>query len=193
MLKYYILSLLAGVSNKIYDDIKDNNLIENKKTKKNIEVILKILFFICFVLVSLKYPLYYLCFIIINLQYLYYDNSAYDSYEKNGLLLILLLIPFINWKNTTDIKKSGIIILLIYLCSYIFEIKSDFIKVEYSLVKFIQRSLLAIGNLILFFVNRKYKLYNDNFVLFNISCIGYFTTSAIFQYILISKNKGVIY
>jgi len=34
MLKYYILSLLAGVSNKIYDDIKDNNLIENKKPKK---------------------------------------------------------------------------------------------------------------------------------------------------------------
>jgi len=155
-------------------------------------VILKILFFICFSLVSLQFPLCYLCFIIINLQYLYYDNSAYDSYEKNGLLLILLLIPFINWKNTAYTKKSGIIILIIYLISYIFEIKSDFIKVEYSLVKFIQRSLLAIGNLILFFVNRKYKLYNDNFVLFNISCIGYFITSAIFQYILISKNKGVI-
>jgi hypothetical protein len=189
-MKYYIIAFLSGFLNKFYDDITDNDIIKNKKLEKYLQQISKILFTIVIVLLSIKYPIFLITFIIINLQYIYFGIEDYDIYEFSGLLSLIIIIPFIDWNNLGNLKENIIIITILFLVSYFSEIYSGIINYEFGYHKLFQRFTGVLLNLGIFVINYKYKLYNDNFVMFNLALIGYLLTSSIFQSILIIKNNN---
>ena len=91
----YLLALLAGVSAKLYDDLKENNLLEKFKNKYILEI-LKLFHMGAFVKVSFYNPLYAYIIFCITLFNIFGDVSCYKFiYEKCVIFAVFLFVTFV--------------------------------------------------------------------------------------------------
>jgi len=139
----YILAFLAGLSAKLYDDLKDNKKIKYYKNKDVLEI-LKLFHMGAFVKVSFDYPLYSYFIGIVVLFNIIGDISCYKYvYERCLFIAIILFCPFFD---NSKIKEPpvntywSILLLLPVLCIGAY-IESKNIKEEFSVRKLCIRFL----------------------------------------------------
>ena len=196
-----VLTFLAGVFCKIYDDLNDNNLFEKHsfllKNKEYINETLKGLFYILLTFVSSKfiYPILLISLTAIT-QYCF-DKKAYEMpYEYSVTIIFLLFciylcfshfeqfITFISMTTMLFILVGGIYIVDIILCPN---------TIEFGYKKLVLRFFASISILLLFLTNYFYKFCSDE-VLYCWWCFfGYCLTSSCFQlYLILDSEKNAI-
>jgi hypothetical protein len=188
----YTLAFLAGLSAKIYDDLKDNVDLVQFKNKYALEIS-KLFHMGAFITLSFYNPLFLyviLCVVFFNISG---DISCYaDYYETSLFVSIFLFIPFLN--NSKIILPSLYIILqivgfIVITCIGAFA-ESNTIKEEYSYRKLWCR----IGGLlwsifIYFYFLNSYSIIS----LIQMYAIGYLCCSIIVQCycLFILKSKKI--
>jgi hypothetical protein len=183
---YELISLIAGIVCKLYDDIYDNKRFRNYKNNKVLLETLKGLHFITFTIVSIKEPIFFYLNVIINvLHYISNSSSFLKPYENSlfySLSIIFLLIDYtkIKWTfNITDILLFG------SLCNMGF-VEPFLIQKEISIYKLIHR-IIGVSCLLLALFFVKYS--SDAITYISIYFIGYFFISILVQYYSLFINK----
>ena len=195
-----VLTFLAGVFCKIYDDLNDNNLFEKHsfllKNKEYINEMLKGLHYILLTYVSSKYIYPVIMFLFINIVNIIFDTNAYKMpYELSGMILWIIFGIYISIFNIESIHMNMNIIipfLLIYFpTAYFFDIFICYMEFGYK--KLIIRSLSALGIILLFLANYIYNFCPDEKLYYLWWLIGYFITSICFQlYLILDSEKNTI-
>jgi hypothetical protein len=182
-----LFAFFSGVISKLYDDIYDNKIIENKK----INDILKGLNWILFTLVCYNDFNFALVFYVINIFCLLKDPEPYlkESYEFSLVFLFPLLILL----NFSSLKYFGILDLFyVMFFSVVMIFEPVFFKEEYSSKKFIMRSISFISSVSGLLIG---KVFNISTSLVKISgyATGYALVSSIFQLYMLSQNNDRIF
>ena len=183
------ISLLGGLSVKVYDDLNDNIILQKFRNDTFMEF-LKGLHFISFTAISIEEPLFFIISYIGNLMNYLGNNEAFsEPYEHSILYSVMILFIILDYKKITDICLLDKL-LMVCMCSTMFIepiIMHYFFKnSEFSFQKMIIRSLLLICVTIYCFLSKSRAL-KYVFSYF----IGYFTISVLVQcYSLITINKG---
>jgi hypothetical protein len=189
---YYILSLFVGIICKIYDDLFDNDLYDEFgiKNKLFVNELLKCLFTICSVIISLKNTYFFILFFIINVSICLMNPDDFKEYELAGLISGLILIPFLNYENLFQNINDLYFIILFFIGLIITEKTTKIIDEEYSFKKLVQRSIATFCLIIFLFFNSytKYLYMSNNFNYIIVWTIGYTLTSSLFQLFLLHKN-----
>jgi hypothetical protein len=95
-MKYEMLSLLAGVSCKLYDDLEDNELLSSFKTPFILEV-LKGFHYVLFTCVSLHSAVFFYFNYFLNFLHLLTNKNAYSNpYEKSVIFSFGILFFILN-------------------------------------------------------------------------------------------------
>lgn len=189
--KYIIVSILAGVFTKLYDDINDNELLIEYKKNKFLTEILKGLTIISITGLSLQYPLYFLSlFLVVIVQYLVDKTGPYkDPYEKSLLVSMLFMFLLFDykklkmdklWNSIQDFSKPRNTIVLIIIAIIglsIFE--GRMMKQEVSYAKLYTRIIYIIYCMIVIYILPETF---DGIKLLCYYLIGYFIISIIIQY-----------
>jgi hypothetical protein len=177
-----LITLLAGVSCKLYDDLNDNTLLY--KFKNNIIMeILKGIHFITFVTVSVDDPLFFILFYIGCFINFLGNNDAWESdYEKSLFYSFLLLFLIIDYTKISSKYSIYDIVLIISLFIALFTekvIMQNIVKNnnEVSLAKLNIRILILILIFILYLI-----LSNKTIKNLLIYSFGYFSVSILIQY-----------
>jgi len=177
---YWLLALLAGLSAKYYDDVKDNIKLKQFKNKYALEIS-KLFHMGAFVHITFHNPLFFYIISIVMLFGLVGDTSCYKCvYERCLFISILLFLPFLDnsklqMANTTSIIYIIILILVTGFGAYF---ESKIIKEEYSYRKLSCR----IGGLLWTLV--VYLLFPHNYetmTLIQMYVVGYLSFSVIVQ------------
>ena len=191
MYKYYILAFIHGCLLKIYDDLYDNNLyafFNISKEKSYINEFLKISIIMIGAIFYVNFYMFYVIFVLINITTFFIKPSDYGSFELSGLIVSILLFPFINWKNDSITHYSLIVISILLLGSYFVEKICNCINIEYSYTKLLYR---FIGFIFCTLVLSSKYIKNEGIIILLIDLIGFLLTSCIFQYILITYEKEI--
>ena len=182
------ISLLGGLSVKVYDDLNDNIILRKFRNDTFMEF-LKGLHFISFTAISIEEPLFFIISYVGNLMNYLGNNEAFsEPYEHSILYSVMILFIILDYKKITDICLLDKL-LMVCMCSTMFIepiIMHYFFKnSEFSFQKMIIRSLLLICVTIYCFLSESRAL-KYVFSYF----IGYFTISVLVQcYSLITINK----
>lgn len=194
--KYILVSILAGVFTKLYDDINDNKLLIEYKKNKFLTEILKGLTIISITGLSLQYPLYFLSlFLVVIVQYFVDKTGPYkDPYEKSLLVSMLFMFLLFDykklnsnklWKSIPDFSTSRNIIILVIITVISYSIfEGRMMKQEVSYVKLYSRIILIMYCIFVIYI------LPETFNGIKILCyylIGYFTVSIIIQYKSLQK------
>ena len=191
MYKYYILAFILGCLLKIYDDLYDNNLyafFNISKEKSYINNFLKISIIMAGSVLFVKFYMFYLIFVMINIATFFIKTSDYGSFELSGLIVSILLFPFINWKNDSITHYSIIFISILFLFLYFIEKICNCINIEYSYTKLLYRFF---GIIFFTLVLLSKYIKNKGIIIFLIHLIGYLIISCIFQFILVTYEKEI--
>ena len=148
------LSLLSGLSAKVYDDINDNIVLQ-KFRKDTFMEFLKGIHYISLTSISIKEPLFFIIFCIaIVLNYFGNREEYSDPYERSLLYSFLLLFFILDYKKITNICLFDKLLLLSF-CAIMFiepiSMYYFFENSEFSEMKLITRSVLLICAIILYF------------------------------------------
>lgn len=207
--KYQALSLLAGISCKLYDDIQDNpNLLSLNNSYIN--EMLKAVHYILVSIISIYYPWFYVLLSSLHVsQYgeaIYniiknkeWKSSSYENpYEFIGLLTYIILFGIILYPRYTaniNYKSDYIILAITLIASFAESVSTNEKTHEYSYKKLITRIALCIFILILSFVIEK----SQDTKIFILYILGYLLLSVVVQaYSLYrdrretSKNKAKV-
>ena len=189
--KYILVSILAGVFTKLYDDINDNELLIEYKKNKFLTEILKGLTIISITGLSLQYPLYFLTlFLVVIVQYFVDKTGPYkDPYEKSLLVSMLFMFLLFDykklkmnklWNSIQDFSTSRNTIVLVIIAIIGFSIfEGRMMKQEVSYAKLYTRIILIIYCMFVIYVLPETF---DGIKLLCYYLIGYFTVSIIIQY-----------
>lgn len=175
-----LISLLGGLSVKVYDDLNDNIILQNFRNDTLMEF-LKGFHFISFTAISIEEPLFFIISYFGNLMNYLANNEAFsEPYEHSILYSFLLLFIILDYKKITDICLLDKL-LMICMCSTMFMepiiMHYFFQNSEFSIQKMIIRSLLLICVIVYCFLSESRAL-KYVFSYF----IGYFTFSVLVQY-----------
>ena len=177
-----VLTFLAGVFCKIYDDLNDNNLFEKHsfllKNKEYINEMLKGVFYIL-------------------LTYASSNKKAYEMpYEYSITIIFLLFSVYLCFSHIEQFISfiSMTTMLLILVGSiYIFDIILCPNTVEFGYKKLILRFFASISILLLFLTNYFYKFCSDEILYCWWWFFGYCLTSSCFQlYLIWDSEKNTI-
>jgi len=95
-MKYEMLSLLAGISCKLYDDLEDNEILTSLKTPFILEV-LKGFHYVLFTCVSLHSAAFFYFNYFLNFLHLLTNKNAYSNpYEKSVIFTFGILFFILN-------------------------------------------------------------------------------------------------
>lgn len=197
IIHYSILTLLAGISCKLYDDMNDNNLYEKndflKKRKDYINEFLKVLHTGLLIYVSSKYISPIVLFTIMNLVQIVVIKSGFESpYEYSGLIFCILWSIYLLVNNSSytfnDIKIYLFIFFIICIGQGIADLSLSSDS-EYSYKKLAIRSVGTIFSLLVLFLNHFFKLVKDEVIFWLWYLVGYCFTSCIFQILLLRMNS----
>lgn len=178
----YLLPLLSGIVAKIYDDLHDNNLLNNDMLKESLKgsqwILLTLLSYNDFNFSIIAY--------FANVLTVFSNWKEWDyPYEKS----LLILYPFLILLSFPTRKMFSVLEILLMLGIGIgMWIEPYSIDEEYSYRKFIQRiiqtifSILSLGIVIYFDLSSAFL----KLMLFS---IGYNFVSSLFQYYLINKEE----
>ena len=174
-------SLIAGMSCKIYDDLKDNPLLKKYRNKTFMEA-LKIIHAMTFTIISLKDSTFYYLFCLSIILNVISNPIAYSKpYERSMLWVYPLL--FFYMKPPTLITKKEIFFILSFLATNWFE--SYFSQEEYSYLKCATRFYFCIASAIMC-----YRSTSPTLHYLMIYFIGYFGVSFLVQLYSVMKSKN---
>ena len=199
ILQLSILTFLAGVFSKIYDDINDNTIFEKisffKNNKKCINEFLKGVHYILLTFVSSKYIYPLIIILISNIIRLLFDKKAFKMpYEFSGIILFTLLCMYLLVNNLSILynlynMQIGVIIIF-YLClTYLFDIYI-FKNIEFDYKKLIVRFFSSLIFFMVFVLNTYIKFCPEEMLFGLWYIIGYCITSCMFQAFLIYTSKS---
>jgi hypothetical protein len=197
IIKLSILTFLAGVLCKVYDDLNDNELFITDFMKKNRDFInefLKGMHYILITYISSTYIYPILLFLIPNTFLFFLNPEAYKMpYEFSGTLALTLLGIYLIIDNLNELKESffmTLIVGIIYILgTYFFDILL-FKNIEFGFKKLVVRAFTTIFIILVLLTNYYLKMIPDEILYFLWYIIGYAVTSCAFQIFLIMKNKN---
>jgi hypothetical protein len=190
-----VLTFLAGVFCKIYDDLNDNNLFHSFHLEKNKEYInefLKTIHTILITYVSSFHIYILLLCLLINAFFFIIDSKAYESpYEYSSIIAFSLFTLYLIIDKFTKMKilfKHFIFLATIclfggYICDILL-----FNKVEFGYKKLVARALYTIIIILILVINYCFTLFPDELLIFSWYVIGYCVTSCMFQVYLIHQD-----
>jgi hypothetical protein len=199
IIKLSILTFLAGILCKVYDDLNDNDLFISDFMKKNKEFInefLKGLTYILITYISSTYIYPILLFLIPNTFLFFLNPEAYKMpYEFSGTLAVTLWGIYLIIQNFNKLDKlfcfriiiSGII--LYGLITYFLDIFL-FKNVEFGLKKLVVRGFITIFTTTILLANYYLKIVPDEVIYCFWYWVGYFATSCMFQTFFLLKSKN---
>jgi hypothetical protein len=200
IIKLSILTFLAGVFCKIYDDINDNNLFNYlclDKNKEYINEFLKAVHYILLVYVSSDH-IYALLFIMLpNIILFILDTKAFEMpYEYSGMIAFSIFFFYLTVNNFSKLMLIFnyyiIFLIVIFLLStYIFDILLCK-KLEFGYKKLAVRALGVFFTASVLLINYCFKLVPDELTFCLWYIIGYSLISCFFQIFLILKSKKQI-
>ena len=188
-MKYEFLSLFAGICCKLYDDLDDNELLSWLKTPFIMEL-LKGLHYVSFTCISLHNAAFFYFNYFTNLLHFVFNSIAFSKPYERSLWFTLGLLFFIVNPIDSSFHLCFIDKLYIFSTSSTMLLEPLFCVDDISTYKFIFRSLLIFGNLVIYF------LFNTQLSDF-VKCIifyavGYVSVSSIVQYYsLFVANKNI--
>ena len=187
---YVLLSLLAGISCKAYDDLYDNDLLKLFKNDTLMEF-LKGIHYISFITISIDDPIFFIISYIANFLNYSTNNDAYkEPYEHSLLYSFMLLFIIISQKNFTNLELIDYLLLLCMCgCMFFEPLVSKFIleNKEFSYNKLINRTIGLLFAICLFFLGNSKTTRN----IFAYS-IGYLLLSVIVQYYSINTSENTM-
>jgi len=193
MIRYFILALFGGILLKIYDDIHDNNLYQTfnlTKYKHYVNAYLKSSYMLVFAILGTNFPFLFISHFLANVVTFIGSKTAdYGPFEYSGMVAVLLLIPFIKWKNETHINRSIGFVVCTVICAYVLDILICEIEVEYSAKKLISRVFFTLF-LVIFLLFKNFTVSNS-IIASVLYVIGYMGTSCIFQVYLLSNKHHI--
>jgi hypothetical protein len=178
-----LISLLAGASCKLYDDLNDNSLLYKFKNNFIMEF-LKGIHFITFSSISIDDPLFFIIWYIANIFNYLGNNDAWESdYEKSlfySFLLLFLIIDYTKISSNYSIydiltMSCTVIILGIERIIMQYVVKNN---EEVSYEKLILRTLSIIFNLLFNYFCIENKT-SQNIIFYS---IGYLSVNVLIQY-----------
>lgn len=188
-MKYELLSLFAGICCKLYDDLDDNELLSWLKTPFIMEL-LKGLHYVSFTCISLHNAAFFYFNYFTNLLHSVFNSIAFSKPYERSLWFTLGLLFFIVNPIESSFHLGFIDKLYIFSTSSTMLLEPLFCTDDISTYKFVFRSLLIFGNLVIYF------LFNTQLSDF-VKCIifyavGYVLVSSIVQYYsLFVANKNI--
>jgi len=200
--KYQTLSLLAGISCKLYDDIQDNpNLLS--LNNPYINEMLKAVHYILVSIVSIYYPWFYVLLSSLHIsQYgeAFYNiinnnkwkSSSYENpYEFIGLLTYIVvfgIILFPQYTKNINYKSDYIILAITLIVSFAESMSSNEKTNEYSYKKLFIRIALCIFIIYLLTVIEK----SPDTTMFGLYILGYIILSVFVQAYSLYQNRHTI-
>jgi hypothetical protein len=179
-----IISLLGGISAKLYDDIVDEKIEVNDIIKE----CLKGVQWMILAILSVNDFNFILIFYVMNFLNYIGDPSAFSgSYEISLLLMVPLLLIFY-FDTIQSFDNINIIIIISFLI--LFFVEPILIPKNVSYIKLIHRSIGTIF-LILLFLWRDSLQISPSIMKINNYLIGYGTVSVLFQiYVLYHQRSN---
>jgi hypothetical protein len=179
-MQYTLLSFLAGVSAKLYDDLRDNKMLKSYRNRDILEI-LKLFHIGAFITLSFEYPLYFYIIYTVVLFNIIGDPSCYKHvYERSIVITLLLFIPFLDHSKIIfpPIKTLiSLCIILIITCFGAYT-ESTYIKEEFSLRKL----LIRIGGFFwTLFIYYYYKGSSNFMEIIQLYVLGYLLLSVMMQ------------
>ena len=194
-----ILTFIAGVFCKLYDDLNDNNLFNGTVFENNKECINEFMKGIHYILLTYVscihiYPLIF--FTISNLPLMITDKNAVRMpYEFSGIIAFALFTFFLCIINFSELKKLftykiGCLIIIYILIAYIFDILLCG-NIEFGYKKLVVRLLSSISIILFMTINYYFNIVPHNVIFFVWYIVGYCLTSSFFQIFLILKKQNI--
>lgn len=192
MNKYFVLSFVAGVLCKLYDDLYDLNLYEtlgiSKKNKLYLNEFLKSSFALSSTAISINYPFFFLAFYIVNIIFYFVKTDEYLIYETSGLIAMSILIPFLNWtKNKITLNDIYLFLLWLIFAVFVELLCNKQNNTEYSYPKLFIRFCGSLSVIFFIFINQKFNFFSESVIVVLFLLLGYLITSSIFQFTLLNK------
>ena len=194
MNKYYILSIVIGILNKLYDDIYDNNLYKtlgiSKKNKLYLNEFLKCSFALGLAVISINFPFFFVGFFVMNIITYFIKKDEYGAYELSGLIASFILIPYFNWKNDQEYITNTFLVFFSLIGGYFLDKICNLVKnTEYSNTKLVTRGIISICAFLCILIDNNILglIVPKSVIICGYFLIGYLSTSCIFQYLLINK------
>ena len=192
IIKQSILTFLAGVFCKLYDDLNDNNLFHSfhlEHNKSYINEFLKTSHTILLISASNIYTL--LSFITPNLLLCIIDSKSVESpYEYSSIIAFSLFSLYATIDNFSTLKFNYLLpLIIIYLFGTYFCDTRSFKNVEFGYNKLVARGVCTVIMILVLVINYYIKLCPDELLLVLYYSIGYFLTSCMFQVYLLKTVK----
>jgi hypothetical protein len=180
----FISPLIMGVSIKIYDDLTDMNLSQNKL---GIEILKSLQTLTTTISVRNDFNFGIVFFIINAFSYLM-DREAYtgDYYTSMIILYpILLILAF-----STRHYENAISILYVIAFIIFFALEPLLIKEEYSKFKLMIRLITSIVVFVGIFIGYYFGV-SSSCLKLGVACLGYIMTSSAFQFYMTFNNDDI--
>jgi hypothetical protein len=159
---YSLIALLAGAAAKLYDDLEDNNLLQEFRNNTFMEF-LKGLHYITFTTVSVEEPLFFIIQYVMNIAHCFANKEGYSKpYEHSLLYSFFLLFIIIDYKKITSSCVIDMLQSILFILGMIFEpiaMKILCENSEYSFIKLIFRCFLILFLTILLYFFTKSNRY----------------------------------
>jgi len=178
----YIVPLIGGISCKIYDDLSDNNLLNNEVFKE----CLKAIQWITLTLMSYNDFNFAVIVIIVNGANVFFNINEWNKGYETSLLIVYPIFLIISYSTRRTIRLIEFLYLGIIVCSMIWD--PVVMTEEYSHRKFIQRVLISLSSTIAFIGTLYFKM-SMSFIKLTLYSVGYFIFSSIFQLYMLEKDN----
>lgn len=195
-----VLTFIAGVLCKIYDDLNDNDLFTGTvffKNKDYINEFLKGMHALLLGYISYDYIYPMMLFTVLNVLLFVSDSTAFElPYEFSGLIASVLFTIFLVINNLSELKSilnyNIIFMVIAYMgLTHLFD-TILFKNVEFGYKKLAVRGFSSVFMISLLTMNYKFKMLPDELMYCLWYPIGYCVTSCFFQILLIHKSTNAI-
>jgi len=136
----YIAPFMAGIVNKMHDDLIDNPLLKEFSSPFTLEL-LKGLHYILFTLVAVYEPTFWLIMYVFNFTHFIVNPSSYELPYEQSLLYSYLIFIFLIKKVTFDVNKFDYLFISFFVMGVLVE--PFLTRKEISILKFGSRGILT--------------------------------------------------
>jgi hypothetical protein len=193
-----VLTFIAGMFCKIYDDLNDNDLYTGTvffKNKDYINEFLKGMHYLLLGYTSYNYIYPMMLVTVLNVLLFVSDSKAFElPYEFSGLITFVLFTIFLVINNLSELKSilnyNIIFMVIAYMgLTHLFDTLL-FKNVEFGYKKLAVRGVSSVLMISLLTMNYKFKMLPDELMYCLWYPIGYCVTSCFFQIFLIYKSTN---
>jgi hypothetical protein len=180
---YFILAFLAGLVNKLHDDLSDNTLLASFKTPVVMEL-LKGIHYVLFTALSLQKPVFFMIlFAMFGCSSLADPGAWTGAYETAVPFSLGLIYLLLDYSQLSVLSFYDLFILPAILSTNIIE--PLVLPQEFSILKFIVR-IHILGALLCIIL---LPMFSDTVKYISMYYTGYFLCSVLSQYYCLMKTK----